>query len=142
MLFNDHVSDVDTYAKSDPPLFGHLGLALGHSPLHFHRTPDGVDDARELCKEAVASVLYDPAAVLLDLRVDQLAQVGLQPLVGSLLIGAHEARVTRHVGGKNGGQPAFDASRGQSGAPNRNGRLDHRLWLILTVNASAAILFR
>jgi hypothetical protein len=27
----------------------------------------------------------------------------------------HETRVARHIGGENGGQPAFDAFRGQSG---------------------------
>jgi len=55
--------------------------------------------------------------MLLDLRIDQLLEMRLEPLVGALLVLAHQARVARHIGGENGGQPAFDASRGQGGAP-------------------------
>ena len=62
----------------------------------------------------------------------------LQPVTGAE-VGCHDAGDF----GAAGGQPAFDPSCGQSGAPNRNGRLDHRLsGLILTENASAAIPFR
>jgi hypothetical protein len=39
---------------------------------------------------------------------------------------AHEAAVARDIRGKNGSKPTSDASRGQSGAPNRMGRMDHR----------------
>jgi hypothetical protein len=47
------------------------------------------------------------------------------------------------IGGENGGQPAFDAFRGQSAAPNRMGRIDYRLsGRILTANATAAIPFQ
>jgi len=35
-------------------------------------------------------VLYDAATMLLDLRLDQLAEMGLEALVRSLLIGAHK----------------------------------------------------
>jgi hypothetical protein len=42
---------------------------------------DGIDYARKLCQEAVAGVLYDPAPVLGDLRLDQFPKVGLEALV-------------------------------------------------------------
>jgi hypothetical protein len=101
-----HVAQVDANAEPYLPILGHLGLALGHSPLHFNRTPDGVDNARELRKEAVAGVLYDPAAVLPDFGVNQLPEMGLQPLVGPLLIGSHQARISCHVGGEDRGEAA------------------------------------
>jgi hypothetical protein len=59
---------------------------------------------------------------------------------GFMLVGTC---ITRDVGRENGGQLAFDAIRGQSGAPNRMGRIDHRLWEpILTVKPTSAIPFR
>jgi hypothetical protein len=53
----DHVAQVN----SDPELYsalgGHAGVAFDHSVLNFHRAADGVDDATELDKSAVASAL-------------------------------------------------------------------------------------
>jgi hypothetical protein len=65
--------------------------------------------------------------MLLDLRIDQLPKMRPEASVRALLVGAHKPAVTSHIGGENGGQPAFDAFRGQSGAPNRVGRMDYRL---------------
>src|SRR5216684_3152883 len=59
--------------------------------------------------------------MFLDFRIRQLAPNRLQPRKGALFVRAHQARVARHIGGKNGGQPAFDAFRGQSGAPQPHG---------------------
>ena len=39
----------------------------------------------------------------------------------AFLVRAHQARIARHIGGENGGQPAFDALRSQSGAPEPHG---------------------
>jgi hypothetical protein len=39
---------------------------LGHAALDLDGTTNGVDHTRKLGKEAVASVLYDPAPVLGD----------------------------------------------------------------------------
>ena len=55
---------------------------------------------------------------------------------GAFVIDTHERPETNHIGDENGGQPSFDALSDQSGAPNRTGRIDHRLsGPILTVNA-------
>jgi hypothetical protein len=71
--------------------------------------------------KAIASVLYGVPAMLLDLRIDQLPKMRPEPSVGAFLIRCHKTRVARHIGGENGGQPAFDAFRGQSGAPRPHG---------------------
>jgi hypothetical protein len=39
----------------------------------------------------------------------------------ALLIGTHQPAVTGYIGGENGSQLAFDAFRGQSGAPRPHG---------------------
>jgi hypothetical protein len=46
--------------------------------------------------------------------MDQLAEVGLEPLMGSLLVLSHEARIARHVGGEDCGKAA-DRGHGSPG---------------------------
>jgi len=75
-------------------------------------TAQRIDYARELCREAIASVLYDPAPVLLDLRIDHFPKVGLEPFVRPLLILAHQARVARHISGEDRGETAGLAHQG------------------------------
>jgi len=41
-----------------------------------------------------------------DLGLDQLPEVTPEPFMGALLIGAHEARIPRHVSGEDRGQAA------------------------------------
>ena len=55
----------------------------------------------------------DAPAMLLDFGVGQLTPESLEPRKRPFLIYSHQARVPRHIGGENGGQPAFDAFRGQ-----------------------------
>ena len=111
VLLNDHIAEVDADAKLDPLGSRNGGVAPGHPPLHLNRTAHGVDDALELGKETIAGVLYDPAPVLRDLRIDQFPEVAFQPLVRPLLIGAPIRReypatsaariaVRRRTGGK------------------------------------------
>src|SRR5215831_1643322 len=49
---DDYVPEVDADAKLDPSLSRRARVALGHSPLHLDRAPDGIHHARELGKEA------------------------------------------------------------------------------------------
>src|ERR1700730_2750470 len=44
-----------------------------------------------------------------------------EPRKRPFLIGPHQPAVSGHICGENGGQPAFDAFRGQSGAPQPHG---------------------
>jgi len=108
VLLDDHVAEVDADAKPDPTFLRHLGLALGHPALDIHSAADGIDHARELCQDAVASVFYDTAAVFADLRIDQLLEVGFEPLVGAFLVRTHQTRVTGHIGGEDRGQAAVE----------------------------------
>ena len=67
MLFNDYVAEVDTDPEPDPPVLRHLCLSIHHPPLHLNSTTDGIDHAREFRQHAVARVLDDPTAMVLDL---------------------------------------------------------------------------
>ena len=110
----DHIAQVDPDAELNPFFRRGSRVPLGHLSLHLDRAPDGVDHTRELGKEPVAGVLHDPAPVLRDLRLDQVAEVSLEPLVRPLLILPHQARIPRHVGGEDRGEAA-DGGHGLSG---------------------------
>ena len=114
VLFNNHITEVNPNAEHNPLLRGDILIALGHIPLDPHRAPNGIDHALELDKEAVAGAFDDSAAVLADLRIDQLPEMGLEPLVRPLLISPHQARVTRHIGGEDRGETA-DRGHGSPG---------------------------
>ena len=45
-------------------------VAVSNCPLHLSGAPDGIDDARKLRQHPVAGVFHDPAAVLVDFRVN------------------------------------------------------------------------
>jgi hypothetical protein len=106
VLFSDYVSEVDADAEPDPSRLGHIRLTVDHSALDLDRTPDGIDYTRKFREQTVAGVLYDAAAVLGDFRIDHFAEMSLQAFVRALLIGAHQPRVTDHVGSEDCGKAA------------------------------------
>jgi hypothetical protein len=59
--------------------------------------------------------------VLGDFRIDDLTAERLQALERPFLVGPHQARVARHVGGEDRGKPAIDAFGSQSGVPQPHG---------------------
>src|SRR5712671_513551 len=116
-----NVAEIDPHAELDAAIRRHVGVSLCHLALHFDGATHRVDDAGKLDEQTVARGLHDATAMFLDFRIRQLAPNRLQPRKGALFVRAHKPRVARHIGGENGGQPAFDAFRGQSGAPQPHG---------------------
>jgi hypothetical protein len=102
----NHVAEVNPDPELDPLLGRHPDVPIGHPPLDLDRAPDGINHACKLGQKAVAGVFYEPAAMLFCLRVHQLREVGLQPFVRPLLICTHQARISRYIGGKQGGKAA------------------------------------
>ena len=66
----------------------------------------GHSSACQQSQKPVAAVLYGTAPVFPDLRLDQLPEMRLQPFVRHFLIGPHQARVPRQVGGEDGCEAA------------------------------------
>jgi hypothetical protein len=60
--------------------------------------------------------------MLADLRIEQFAQMRLEALVRAFLIGAHQTRIARHIGGEDRGKAAGRGRRGHcsSGANSRS----------------------
>jgi hypothetical protein len=76
--------------------------------MHFLSGVALTDDAWEFRQHAVTGVLYSSPAVLFDLRVNKLTAMQLEPFVRSLLIGTHQPRVARDIGGEDRRETAFD----------------------------------
>ena len=77
---------VDADAKLDAPLVAHLQPAVDHPALYLRGATHRVDDARKFRQQAVPGGLYDSALVLPDLRIDQLPEMRLEPLVRVFLV--------------------------------------------------------
>ena len=73
-VLDDDVAEIDADAELDALLRGDTGIALGHPALHRDGAAHRIDDAGEFDQQAVAGGLDDAAAVLGDVRVDQLAR--------------------------------------------------------------------
>jgi len=63
--------------------------------------------AREVDQQAVARTLDDAAAMGGDVRLDQLAEMGLQPLQRAFLVDVHQPAVAGYVGREDGCQSSF-----------------------------------
>ena len=90
-LLDDDVALVNADATLDATVRRQWFIALGQSRLHLGCAAQRVDNAGELDQEAVAGGLDDAAVMFADLRVDQLAVMRPEPLVGAFLVRAHQA---------------------------------------------------
>ena len=66
------------------------GIAGEYQLLHFQGTTNRVDDAAEFGKSAVTGVFDDPAAMLADFRLDDLAPMAQQAEMGAFLVRGHQ----------------------------------------------------
>jgi hypothetical protein len=117
----DNVADIDPHAEFDAAIWRDIGVSLADLTLHFHGATHRIDDTGKLKEQAIASGFDYAAAVLLNFGIGHLPPKRLQPPERSFLVGTHQSAVARHIGSENGGQPAFDAFRGQSGTPQPHG---------------------
>jgi hypothetical protein len=101
----------------DPLVFRGRRVALGHPVLKCKRAGDRLDDARELYQHAVPGGLDDPALVLGDLRIDQLAAMRPEPRQSAGFVPSHQPAVPRDIGRENGREPAFDPLFAQGSLP-------------------------
>jgi hypothetical protein len=77
---------IDPDPEPDLPVPGDTGFAIDYCPLQFHGTAHRVDVAWEFREHAIASILGDTPGILADLRVDELAAMRPEALVGAFLV--------------------------------------------------------
>ncbi len=108
VLFCDHhVAQIDPDAELDPVLFWNISVAFGYCSLCFHGRPNGIHDARELGKHAVAHELDDSPVMLGERRIDEISAQNLERRQRTFLVGPDQARVADYVRGQNGSETAF-----------------------------------
>src|SRR5215468_9106411 len=90
---DNDVAEVDANAEGNAPILGYPGGAISHRRLHIYRTPNGVDDARELQQQAVTGRLDDAATVAGNSRVHHFLPNGFQHGQRAALIAPHQAGV-------------------------------------------------
>jgi hypothetical protein len=95
---HDDVAEIDTDAVADPLRLAPVQIGPRHGFLNRQRAAHRGHHAAEFNQRAVAHELDDAPAMLLDLRQDQRAPVGLKPFQRSGLILLHQSRITDHVG--------------------------------------------
>ena len=98
------VSNVDADAKADGSIRRLIAVVDRNLLLHLHGTAHRPVDAVEHDQQGVAAGLDDPAAMLLDRRVDQVAAESTQPFERSCVVQADQAAVADHVGIDDGDQ--------------------------------------
>ena len=74
--------------------------------MHLGGAADRIDNREKLREQAVAGGFDDPALMLGDLRVEQLPAMRLQAFERAFLVGPHQARIARHIGGEDRGETA------------------------------------
>ena len=106
LAVDHHVAEI--YADTELHLaFGWQVRILSlKSTLDLGRTIHCLDYAGEFCQYAVAGGIYEPAVMLLDEAVDNLA-MGRESLKGRLFIFSHEAAVTVDISTENSGELTF-----------------------------------
>ncbi len=94
----NRIADIDADAKADGAVGGLVTIIGGYLLLHLNGTAHRAIDAVEHDEEGVASGLNDPAAMLVDRRVDQSAAERTEAFERSFVIQPDQAAVTNHVG--------------------------------------------
>ena len=103
----DHVANIDADAEANGAIGRLVAIMDGHLLLHLHRTAHRSVNAVEHDEQRITAGVDDPAAMLLDRWVDQVAAERPQPLERADVVQPDQAAVAHHVGMHHGGQPAL-----------------------------------
>ncbi len=118
VVLNDNIAEIDANSELDAAGLWRFRVSRRHAILKRHGAPDGIHHAGELGQEPIPRRLDNPSSVLGDAGLDQLAKVGGERGQRAFLVLTHQPRVTRNVGGEDGGEAALNriGHRGLRGA--------------------------
>ena len=94
----NRVTNVDPDAKANGSIGRLIAVVDRNLLLHLHGTAHRPVDAVEYDQQGIAASLDDPAAMLLDRRVDHAAAESTETLECSRVIQADQAGIAHHVG--------------------------------------------
>ena len=98
VAINNNVADIDANTELDLLVRRYFGISLWHGALNLDGTTNRIDRACKLHQRAVARSLDDAAAMLRDLRIDDLAPVRLKCREGPFLINPHQSAISGDIG--------------------------------------------
>src|SRR6516162_7924801 len=101
-ILDDNVADMNTNAEFDPLVVRYRCVALGHASLDFNGAAGSVHGACKLNQYAIPGPLDDAAAIVCDLRFQELAPMSIQPQQRAFLVGAHQAAIAGNIAGEDG----------------------------------------
>jgi hypothetical protein len=99
---DDDVAEIDADTQLDAIVRLDAGVPRGHPLLHFDRAAHRIDDAGKFHQHAVAGGLDNAAAVLGDLRIEELAAQRFEAFVRAFLVRPHQPRIPRDISGEDG----------------------------------------
>ena len=105
-LDND-IAEVDADAEGDFLVGLIAAVSLGGALLDLDRATQRFHDTDEFRQQAIAGFLDQVPCMRLDRWFEQLAEQRNEARVCTLLIAAHQAAVTGHIGAEDRGQLAF-----------------------------------
>jgi len=89
VVFDHDIADVNANSQFDPRFGRHPRVALSHATLDFDGAAGSVDRTDKFDQHAIACAFYDPAAILGNCRLKELAPVFVQPRQRAFLVGFH-----------------------------------------------------
>jgi hypothetical protein len=100
--FENDISQIDPDPHRNAAILGHVAVVFRHGALQAQGTLNCVDDAAELCQQAIAHELEDAPVVTSDLRFEELFPERPQTLECPRFVKLHEAAVSNHISRENG----------------------------------------
>ena len=120
------VPHIDPHPELNAPVGRNIGIPLSHAGLHLHSTTKRIHYTTELYEEAVTRRLCKPAVMRGDGWLKLLDPYSLEGLESTVLVHPDQARVARHIGGKDRGKTAGLAHASSPVASRRPDRKSSR----------------
>jgi hypothetical protein len=98
LALDDNVTEMDADAEQQLSVFGRVAFSPRGGALDVYGALDRIDDTAELDQEPIAHGFDHPPPVFADGRVNNLAELIVEPGARPSFICAHETAVTNHVG--------------------------------------------
>ena len=100
VVFGDHIAEIDADAELHPSILGDGLVALRNLVLDLDTAANGLNDAGELCDDAVPCAAEDVTAMGGD-KLLQHSTVHAQSNCGSFFIKLRKVAITLHIGREN-----------------------------------------
>ncbi len=98
----EYITDIDADAKADAPIGRLVAVKLRHTALHRNRAAYGRGGAGELEEQGIPRSIHEPAVVLAQFGLDQVAKEYLYSGKGARIVEVDQPAVAGNVGMDDG----------------------------------------